>query len=144
MSIFTFDVAAFRAAYPQFEDVTVYPDARLQGYWNTSICFISDEDYGWLNGNCRLTSLNLLTAHIAALASLLTAGQVPSLEQSATVDKVSVSLTPPPVQDQFRWWLNLTGYGQQLLVLLEMVSVGGWYIGGSLDRAAFKKFGGFC
>lgn len=95
-----------------------------------------------LEGECRYRALTLLTAHLAALGVLIAAGQVPGLVQTATVDKVSVSLTPPPILTQFQWWLSLTPYGQQLLALLQVASVGGIYIGGLPEISAFRKVGG--
>ena len=37
MAVITFDVAAFRAAYPQFTDIT---DGQLENFWNVA-CLIS-------------------------------------------------------------------------------------------------------
>lgn len=139
MTTLVFDVAAFRVSYPAFADDVKYPDAVLQGYWDTATCFICPEDYGYLHGHCRTQAINLLTAHLAALATLIAGGEIPGMLQSATVDKVSVSLTPPPVKTQLAWWLNLTPYGMQLWALLEMMAVGGVFIGGSPNYPAFRK-----
>ena len=141
--ILTFDVTAFRLLFPAFADPTVYPDARLQMYWDMAISYISDvANYGWLQGLDRQLALNLLTAHLAAISDIILAGQVPNLMQTATIDKVSVGLTPPPIPNQWQWWLNQTGYGQQLLALLQAKSVGGFYVGGLPERSAFRKVGG--
>jgi hypothetical protein len=48
--------------------------------------------------------------------------------QSATIDKITVSLTPPPATSEFLWWLNLTGYGAQLAALLSVHAVGGFFV----------------
>ncbi|MGJ0509055.1 MAG: DUF4054 domain-containing protein [Methylocystis sp.] len=130
MSVITFDIAAFRAAFPQFTSDTTFPDETLQGYWDVAIVYISDSDYGYLAGAARTRALNLMTAHLAALGVLIAAGQVPGLVSGSTVDKISVTLTPPPVKDLFMWWLSLTPYGQQLAALLSTWSVGGMYIVG--------------
>lgn len=131
MSVITFDIAAFRAAFPQFTSDTTFPDATLQGYWDVAIVYISDVNYGYLSGASRERALNLLTAHLAALGVLIAAGQVPGLVSGSTVDKISVTLTPPPVKTQFEWWLSLTPYGQQLAALLSTWAVGGLYIRGA-------------
>jgi hypothetical protein len=131
VSVITFDIAAFRAAFPQFANAGTFPDLTLQGYWDVAIVYISDVNYGYLSGGARERCLNLLTAHLAALGVLIAAGQVPGLVSGSTVDKISVTLTPPPVKDQFMWWLSLTPYGQQLAALLSTWAVGGLYIRGS-------------
>lgn len=124
----TFDIALFRAQFPAFADETTFPDETLQGYWDVAICYISDNDYGYLNGASRVRALNLMTAHLAALSTLIANGQTPGMVQSSTIDKITVTLTPPPLRDAFMWWLNLTPYGAQLAALLAIKAVGGFYI----------------
>lgn len=139
MSILIFDVVEFRAAYPAFTDTTLYPDSLLQQYWDTATCYISDENYGAMKDGCRRLALNLMTAHLTYLSNLIAQGKAGTITQSATIDKVTVTLTPPPINqgDQFAWWLNTSVYGAQLLSLLSVKSAGGFYIGGSLTRYAF-------
>lgn len=143
MTILVFDVALFREQFPAFANATTFPTPQLQMYWDMATCYISDNaDYGWLQGTCRQLALNFMTAHLTALSVIIAGGQVPGLMQNATIDKVSVSLTPPPIPNQWQWWLNLTPYGQQLLALLEARSVGGDYIGGLPELSSFRKVGG--
>ncbi len=144
---FIFDVTQFRIDYPQFSDDVKFPDATLQMYWDWATCYISDRDYGFLHGRCRFHAINLMTAHLAALSVVIAQGnysQIPGIVQSATINKISVSLTPPPLENQWQWWLSLTPYGQQLLALLQVQSVGGFMIGGAPVRSAFRnQSGGF-
>lgn len=141
-TILTFDIAMFRAQCPEFANEETYPDELLQGYWDIAICYISDVSYGYLRGDCRQRALNYMVAHLAKLALIIATGQTPGQVQGATIDKVSVSMTPPPNPDQFQWWLGFTSYGQLLLALLSLKSVGGFYVGGRPERAAFRKVGG--
>lgn len=143
-STITFDPAAFRAQYRAFGNVNCYTDLVLQGYFDMATDFISNTDNSCyaLNGNGRALSLNLLTAHLLGLAKMIEDGETPAMMQSATVDKVSVTVTPPPPGTQFQWWLGLTAYGQQLLALLQVKGVGGFYVGGLPERAAFRRVGG--
>lgn len=141
--IYVFDVAAFRTSYPAFADDTKFPSDTLTAFYNTATCYLSDADYGYLSGTCRYNALTLMTAHLTALSVFINTNKVPGLVQSATIDKISTSLTSPPVNTQWAWWLSLTGYGQQLLALLQAKAVGGLYLGGSLDRLAFRKPGIF-
>ena len=145
MSTLTFDVVAFRLAFPAFADELLYPTPTLQGYWDAATCYISDQDYGYLNGVCRERAINLMTAHLTALSNIIAENNykgMPGLAQSATIDKVSVSLTPPPAKNQWQWWLSLTPYGQQLFALLFVKGAGGMYIGGLPETSAFRRVGG--
>jgi hypothetical protein len=142
MATITFDVAAFRVAFPAFASETTFPDETLQGYFDSATCFISDCDYGVLRGDCRADALNLMTAHLAELATKINAGMGTGLVSSSTIDKISVTLTPPPFKSQFQWWLTLTGYGQRLYALLSRKAAGGLYVGGLPERSAFRKVRG--
>lgn len=142
MTTLTFDVTLFRQQFPAFADPTAFPDAQLQMYWDMATCFMSDEDYGWLNGACRQLALNMMTAHLTATSVLIANGQTSILVQGATIDKVTVTLKPPETPNEWRWWLNTTPYGMQLLTLLSANSVGGFYIGGLPELAAFRRIGG--
>jgi hypothetical protein len=142
VAIITFDIAAFRLAFPAFADTTKYPDATLQGFWDASCCYVSPVDYGWLHGDCRARALNLMTAHIAQLSTMAASGQPIGVGQSATVGAVSVSMVPPPIKSGFQYWLAITPYGMQLWALLNVKGAGGLYIGGLPEKSAFRKVGG--
>jgi hypothetical protein len=142
---YSFDVAAFRQKYPVFSNPLTYPDATLQQYWDNATCYVENTDYLFLRGDCRVLALNLMTAHLAAIATLIPSGQISALVQGATIDKISVTLTPPPLKTQWQWWLSTTPYGQQLLALLQAKSVGGMYIPSTGALVGFRnKWGGFC
>ncbi len=144
---FTFNYAQFIALFPAYSDAMTYPEATLQGYWNSAINYVSDENFGYVNGDSRQYAINLMTAHLVYIAGLIAIGQVPGLMQNATIDKVTVGLTPPPLKNQWQWWLSVSPYGQQLYALLQVNSVGGGYIGGSAALAGFTTVGnywGYC
>ena len=142
MATIVFDVAAFRVAFPAFANDTTYPDATLQAYWDAACCYISPCDYGWLHGACRARALNLMTAHLAALSTMIANGQAVGVGQSATVGAVSVSMVPPPIKSGFQYWLAITPYGIQLWALLSAKAAGGLYVGGLPEKSAFRKVGG--
>lgn len=134
----TFDYASFIIVAPSYSNLTTYPEAAIQNYWNMATNYMSTlATFGQLQGTQRQYGLNLLTAHLLYIAGLTQGGTVPYLMQSSTIDKVSVTLTPPPLKNQFVWWLSSSPYGQELYALLQVKSVGGLYIGGSLQRFAF-------
>ena len=142
-NIITFDIDQFRAQCPEFSSgCSELPDATLQGYWDIAICYISDVNYGYLRDDCRARAINYMVAHLAKLSQLIAANQVPGQTQGAGIDKVSVTMTPPPNKTQFQWWLGTTVYGQLLLALLSVKSTGGFYVGGRPELAAFRKVGG--
>jgi hypothetical protein len=141
-ALITFDIPAFRVSFPAFADPTKYPDPTLQGYWDAATCYISDKNYGWLNGDCRARALNLMTAHLAALSTLINNGQPTGVGQSATIGAVSVSMVPPPVKSGWQYWLASTPYGMQLWALLHVKAVGGLSIGGLPEKSAFRKVAG--
>lgn len=136
------DVTVFRGRFLAFASDTAYPTSTIQMQWDVASCFISPEDYGYLHGDCRAQAIMLMTAHLLILSDMAANGETVAMPTSASIDKVSVTLTPPPFKDQFDWWLSLTPYGAQLLAMLSMFAVGGLYVGGSNERRAFRKSGG--
>jgi hypothetical protein len=140
----TFNYQEFIAIFPAYSNATLYPAVTLQQYWNSAIFYVSPTaNFGDVHGCARQYAINLMTAHLAYLAGLIAAGTVPYLMQDATIDKVHVGLTPPPLKNQFQWWLSASPYGQQLLALLQVNSVGGHYIGGSAVLRGFRPNGSF-
>ena len=143
MAAITFDVAAFRAAFPAFADSTQYPDLLLQNNFDAATNFASVYPCGVFQTVAGQTAnLNYLTAHITAVGDLIAAGSGPVIVKDSKVGEVSVSLDPPKSNDAFQWWLNTTPYGLALRALLSAVTVGGITTGGSPERAAFRKVGG--
>lgn len=140
--IITLDPARFRTAFPAFKNAIVFPDAMLTVQWDMAGCYISDRNCGCVRpdgSSCRETVLWLLLAHLLQLGSLGGGGGIVS---GASIDKVSVTLVAPPADSAWDWWLNQTPYGAQLLALLSMRAVGGFYAGGLPETQAFRKIGG--
>lgn len=143
MTEHVFDVADFRVLFPAFADTTSYPDDTLSAYWDRASVMICPYD-NWLISNGKLQyALDLLTAHIAAMATQIQNGNgAGGPIQSATEGSVSVSMLAPPVKDFWQFWLSKTPYGQELLSLLEAICVGGFYFGGSPEGSAIRDVGG--
>lgn len=141
-AIITFDVLAFRAMYAAFANQGCFPDVMLAMYWDQATAYVSNKNYGWMRGVKRELAINLMTAHLVALSQLIANGENPGVVTGATIDKVSATLAPPPLKNQWQYWLSTTPYGAQLLALLQVSSVGGWYTGGSPTRAGFNGAGG--
>jgi Protein of unknown function (DUF4054) len=126
--LITFDYALFQAQIPLYATSPV--ESVVEVYWGVATYYVSNIDRGVLNDGARAYAINLMTAHLIFVDALAAEGQVPGLMQNATVDKVTVGLTPPPLPDQWQWWLSLSPYGQKLLALLQALSVGGFFVSG--------------
>lgn len=143
MTTLVFNYSAFIALFPAYDNPNKYPQATLQAFWNNAINYISDNaSFGILTAPARQQAINLMTAHLVYISDLIAAGTVPYLMQNSTIDKITVGLTPPPLKNQWQWWLSVSPYGQQLLALLQVYAAGGFYIGGSPQIAAFGYQGG--
>jgi hypothetical protein len=136
-----YDDALFRAQFPAFANTTTYPEALLAGYFAMATCYLDPDDGCKISGGCLQLALNLLTAHLAYLNSSDPGGNV-GVITSASIDKISTTVTIPVSNSAFSVWLNLSGYGLQLRALLKTHAVGGDYVGGSIERRAFRKAGG--
>ena len=145
MTTLTFDSTTFRVLFPQFANPTTFPDAKLQANYDIATSYVSADTYGDMPAAARGQALNLMTAHLLALGVIIAqnnySGQV-GVVTGATVDGVSITLQPPPVRGQWRWWLNTTPYGAQLVALLDAQSAGGLFVGGLPERSAFRRVGG--
>lgn len=144
--------ANFRLLFSAFSNATTYPSSQLSMYWTVASEYISTNDNpcNMLNGASLQLALDCLCAHLATLftqdannvASGESPGQSEGITTSSTVGAIIVSTLPPPVKDSWDYWLNQTSYGQQLLALLKMKSVGGFYVGGLPEGGSFRKAGG--
>jgi hypothetical protein len=145
-AVITFDVTLFRQMFPPFSNVTTYPTDMLQTYWDTATCFISNRNCGSLTGICRQKAINYMVAHLLQL--MINIGpnannaKTPYILASATIDKITVTTKPPEFKNDWQWWLATTPYGMTLYALLFARSVGGFYIGGLPERAAFRSVAG--
>ena len=136
------NISNFRSAFKAYESEANYPDAILELRYAQGACYISDNDIGKLSSKCRELALQLMLAHLLNINDKIESGAATGQIVSASEDGVSVSLTPPPNESQFDWWLNTTPYGSQISTMLSLNTVGGLYLGGSFERSGFRKSGG--
>jgi hypothetical protein len=145
MTTITLNPAAFRALFPQFADPAKFPDAALEVQFGMATGYVSADSYGDMTVPVRTSALYTMTAHLLALGVIIASGNYsgqPGIVIASRVGDVQVQMQPPPERGQWRYWLNLTPYGAQLVALLEAQSVGGFYVGGLPERAAFRKVAG--
>jgi hypothetical protein len=139
-AILTYNDALFRQQIPEYSDLVEYPMSVLQNWWNIAINYVSDVgNFGSLNGTSRQYAINLMMAHLIYISNLTEGGTVPYVLSASSIDKVSITAVPPPLKNQWGWWMSISSYGQQLWALLQMKSVGGFYIGGFPNLAAFRR-----
>jgi len=143
--------ANFRKMFPAFADTTVWPEEMLAMYWDMATDFISP---AWcpcriLRGSSLQLALDLMCAQIAMLMNpnagdpdASGGGTTGGIVTNASIGAVSVGIAAPPTKDMWDYWLAQTPYGQQLLALLKLKAVGGFYVGGLPERLGFRKVGG--
>lgn len=125
----------FRADFPEFADESVYPNSALANLLKQAMCYIHNVNYGVLQGECRKLGIELMLAHLQTLKNKIASGENSTNQIGSTsIDSVSVSLVAPPNKSQFEYWLGLTPYGQQYLMLLDAHAPAGLYFGGSFQR----------
>lgn len=139
MALHSFDLPSFQAAVPPL--AATDPTVLASTFGNASI-YLNPNDGCLLTGNVLQLALNLLTAHLLQISNTLTSGAVAAPIAGATEGSVAITLVPPPAVSGWQFWLASTPYGQQLWALLSMQGAGGFMIGGSLERRAFRKAGG--
>jgi hypothetical protein len=136
----TFNYEAFILAYPEFSNPITFPSNQLQGYWDAAIQFMNPSSNPMMTTGQLTLALNLYTAHLAELLGVIMAsGDTPAVTLNATVDKVQVGNQPVELPNQWQYWMQSTGYGQILLALLQVLSVGGWLVGGWNERGAIRQ-----
>ena len=139
-AILTYNDALFRQQIPEYADLIEYPPSVLQGWWNIAINYVSDVgNFGSLNGSSRQYAIDLMMAHLIYISILTAGGTVPYVLSASSIDKISITAVPPPLKNQWGWWMSISPYGQQLWALLQMKSVGGYYIGGFPNLCAFRR-----
>lgn len=135
------DISAFRVNFPLYEDETKYPDALLNAQYEIGKCYIADNDCTMAE-NCREYALQAMLAHLLYIRDQVNAGNNIGVITSASEGDVSVSLAQPVVDDEWHYWFNSSPFGRELVALLGVQSVGGFYVGGSPERKGFRKING--
>lgn len=135
------DITAFRVNFPLYADETKYPDILLNAQYEIGKCYIADNNCTMAEP-CREYALQAMLAHLLYIRDQVNAGNKVGVITSASEGEVSVSLATPVVDDEWHYWFNSSPYGTELIALLDVQSVGGFYVGGSPERKAFRKVGG--
>lgn len=90
---------------------------------------------GYICDKRKQYAIFLLTAHLLSLQNNIQNGDATGgVQTGATIDKVSVSIAPPPYSNGFEYWLEQTQYGAELLALINILIATPDYVGGSFQR----------
>lgn len=135
------DIPLFRAQFCAFKDQGLYPDSCITVNWDMATCYFQDNNPCFTDSCTRLI-LNSLTAHLLELNNIITSGESVGVVTSATIDKVTVTLAPPPGEDQWDRRLSSTPYGAQAQALMQGQGAGGYMVYGTPNNSAFRKLGG--
>lgn len=139
MATLVLDIALFRDQLSAYANVTTYPDQLITTTWDMGSSYISTNDYGYLQGSQRQYALNLMCGHLLYIGDAIAAGKPLGIVTSASEGAVSIGLTPPPMKNQWQYWLNQSPYGAQLLALLRLKGAVGVYVGGYPIAGNFRK-----
>lgn len=108
MPAVAFDIAVFRARYPEFANVD---DSTLNAYFSEATVYCNNTDASRVSDlGQRAVFLNMLTAHIAALAGRASQGGLVGRINQATKGSVSVSSEMAPPVGSAAWFMQTT-YG---------------------------------
>jgi len=121
-------LANFRTNFPEFTDITAYPDSQLT-FWSGVAEKLLDEDI-WQD--MYTDAVMLYTAHELVLArqALLSAtvggvpGQSGGIANTKTVGSVSVGYDSAGQSEKDAGWWNMTNYGKQLYRLIKVFGAG--------------------
>jgi hypothetical protein len=120
----TFDIGAFRTAFPEFADTVTYPTAMIE-FWST---FAQNQVSQCVWGNAWIQGVSLYTAHEITLAAQNTkasqAGGVPGISggiaNNKTVGTVTVGYDTVSTAEKDAGYWNLTNYGKQFIRLARI------------------------
>lgn len=136
---YSLDPEQFRLQFLEFNNAATYPNPTLQFYYDTAGLYIENTQYGFLaRAGATQHSLYLMMAHLLKLGKTISEGGQPGITISATIDKISTAMQQVALKNQWQYWLASTPYGAQLLTLLQVQSVGGFYTPGGAGRAGFR------
>lgn len=122
------DIAAFRSAFPEFADLSRYPDSQVT-FWSG---VAEKQVKASLWDNMYTTGVMLYTAHEITLAAQnARAGNIGGVPgstagptNSKTVGSVTVSYDTQQAQEKDAGYWNLTSYGKQFIRLARMFGSG--------------------
>ena len=122
----------FKKNFPEFESRSDVEFCMLRAE-----CYVSPNNSRF-EAQKRKLAIYLFTAHLLTIQSSIQDGQIQGgITVSSSIDKVSISMVPPPAKGAFEYWLSQTQYGIEFLALLESEISTPFLLGGSFIRTLF-------
>ena len=126
------NIAKFKQMYSIFNDIS---DDVIEMMFDKAECYVDKSKC-----KCYEQLLFLVVAHLLYLREQQNQGNNnTSAIASATIDKVSISYQAPISTSSISQWFNLSPYGIEYLALNKRCNGMPRYVGGSLERQAFRK-----
>ncbi|MFY4822022.1 DUF4054 domain-containing protein [Aliarcobacter butzleri] len=126
------NIAKFKQMYSIFNDIS---DDVIEMMVDKAECYVNKSKC-----KCYEQLLFLVVAHLLYLREQQEQGNNnTSAIASATIDKVSISYQAPTSTSSISQWFNLSPYGIEYLALNKRCNGMPRYVGGSLERQAFRK-----
>lgn len=121
MAQITVGVKDLREAFPEFNDVTLYPDGYLERFITQATMYIST-DNRVLRPEVRKLAIEYMACHLMSLSATDGAGNATgndgNIVTSSHIGSVSVSIQAPIARDAFEQWIQSTPYGKAYWALL--------------------------
>ena len=141
MALIDLNITTFRVNFSLYADEVKYTDELLNAQYEIGKCYVADNDCVMAE-TCREYALQAMLAHLLYIRDQVNGGNNIGVITQASEGDVSVSLATPLVEDEWHYWFNSSPFGRELIALLGVQSVGGFYAGGNNERGAFRKAGG--
>lgn len=135
------DIQTFRVNFSLYAGEVQHTDTLLLAQYEIGKCYIADNECTMAEA-CREYALQAMLAHLLYIRDQVNSGNNIGVITQASEGDVSVSLATPVVDDEWHYWFNSSPFGRELVALLGVQSVGGFYAGGNPERRAFRKAGG--
>lgn len=124
----TFNIGAFRTAFPEFADKVKYPESMISLWSGLALTQVNQN--AWKNQ--YMLGVQLYTAHELVLAAQNVAsaqvggtpGQQGGIAQSKNIGSVSVSYDATSTNEKDAAYWNLSTYGKQFIRLARLFGAG--------------------
>lgn len=129
-------VLELRNAFPEFGDVSKYPNEYIQRFITMASMFIT-KDSGRIKDDVRVLALEYMTCHLMTLSAIDGQGNAQGdgnsggVLSSAHIESVSVAYQTAIAKDMFEQWIQSTPYGKMYWALLSANNPAGIYWVGS-------------
>lgn len=129
-------VSELRNAFPEFGDVSKYPNEYIQRFITMASMFIT-KDSGRIKDDVRVLALEYMTCHLMTLSAIDGQGNAQGdgnsggVLSSAHIESVSVAYQTAIANDMFEQWIQSTPYGKMYWALLSANNPAGIYWVGS-------------